>query len=77
MIRYYTIGFDKGDQAIGKTEKKIVNLLLDKLPAHICLINSKSDVFTPFNNEIIFSFIKNFVLFSMPFYFMQAFYQFC
>ena len=40
MIRYYTNGFDKGDQAIGETEKKIVALLLDKLPAHICLINS-------------------------------------
>ena len=40
MIRYYTIGFDKGEQAIGQTEKKIVDLLLEKLPAHICLINS-------------------------------------
>ena len=40
MNRYYSNGFDRGWTIIGKTEKKIVDLLLETLPAHICLINS-------------------------------------
>ena len=40
MIRYYSKGFDRGTQSIGRTEKKIVDLLLSRLPVHICLINS-------------------------------------
>ena len=40
MNRYYSKGFDQGTQAIGKTEQRLVNIILDKLPSHICLINS-------------------------------------
>ena len=40
MNRYYTIGFDEGTQSIGRAEKKIIKILLEKLPVHICLINS-------------------------------------
>ena len=40
MNRYYTIGFDDGGEAIGRTEKRLVKILLEKLPGHICLINS-------------------------------------
>ena len=40
MNRYYSKGFDQGTQAIGKTEQRLVDIILDKLPSHICLINS-------------------------------------
>jgi len=40
MNRYYSKGFDKGTQSIGRTESFLKNLLLEKLPSHVCLINS-------------------------------------
>ena len=48
MNRYYTVGFDDKKNAgwpdaettISKTEKKIIKMLLRRLPGHICLINS-------------------------------------
>ena len=40
MNRYYSAGFDKGTQSIGKTEKVLTKLLLEKLPGRVCLINS-------------------------------------
>ena len=40
MNRYYSKGFDSGTQSIGRTERRLVELLQEKLPGHICLINS-------------------------------------